>query len=166
LEPKILELIKLIGEEVVIFETFVELLNRQQEALVANDMDLLAKVTEEQERLALTTSQVEKRRSELVRVLSQELNRDQTDINIGELTKLVAEPESNQLRTLQSTLLGLHDQISTIKSRNDFLIRKSMEYINNTLTFLSAAGEKEPTYGADANKRAGRGRLAVVDRRI
>ena len=42
MEQKILQLIKLIGEEVVIFETFVELLNRQQEALVANDMELLA----------------------------------------------------------------------------------------------------------------------------
>jgi hypothetical protein len=166
LEQKILQLIKLIGEEVVIFETFVELLNRQQEALVANDMELLATVTQEQERLALTTSQTEKRRTELVRTLSHELNRDTNDINLTELAKLVAEPELNQLRTLQATLTGLHGQISTIKSRNDFLIRKSMEYINNTLTFLSAAGEKEATYTPDKNKRTSNGRLAVVDRRI
>ncbi len=166
MEQKILQLIKLIGEEVVIFETFVELLNRQQEALVANDMELLATVTQEQEQLALTTSQAEKRRSELVRSLSQELNRDSNDINLTELAKLVAEPELNQLRTLQSTLTGLHGQISTIKSRNDFLIRKSMEYINNTLTCLSAAGEKEATYTADKNKRVTNGHSAVVDRRI
>jgi hypothetical protein len=166
LEQKILQLIKLIGEEVVIFETFVELLNRQQEALVANDMELLASVTEEQERLALTTSQAEKRRAELVQTLSQELNREPNDINLTELAKLAAEPELNQLRTLQATLTGLHSQISTIKSRNDFLIRKSMEYINNTLTYLSAAGEKETTYSTDKNKRVNNGHLAVVDRRI
>jgi hypothetical protein len=166
LEQKILQLIKLIGEEVVIFETFVELLNRQQEALVANDMEFLAAVTQEQERLALTTSQAEKRRTELVRTLSYELNRNSSDINLTELTKLVAEPESNQLRTLQNTLIGLHEQISTIKSRNDILIRKSMEYINNTLTHLSATGEKEATYAPDKNKRIGKGRLAIVDRRI
>ena len=166
MEQKILQLIELIGEEVVIFEKFVELLNRQQEALVANDMELLAAVTQEQEQLALKTSQAEKRRTELVRTLSHELNRDSNDINLTELTKLVAEPELNQLRTLQATLTSLHSQISTIKSRNDFLIRKSMEYINNTLTYLCAAGEKEATYGADKNKRLGNGRLAVVDRRI
>jgi len=166
LEQKILQLIKLIGEEVVIFETFVELLNRQQEALVANDMELLATVTQEQEKLALRTSQIERRRNELVRVLSQELNRDSNDINLTELAKLVAEPELNQLRTLQTTLLGLHDQIATTKSRNDFLIRKSMEYINNTLTYLSAAGEKEATYAPDKNKRVSNGHLAVVDRRM
>ena len=127
MEQKILQLIELIGEEVVIFEKFVELLNRQQEALVANDMELLATVTQEQERLALATSQVEKRRAELVRTLSHELNRDSNDINLTELAKLVAEPELNQLRTLQTTLIGLHNQISTIKSRNDFLIRKSIQ---------------------------------------
>jgi hypothetical protein len=166
LEQKILQLIKLIGEEVVIFETFVELLNRQQEALVANDMELLATVTQEQERLALTTSMAEKRRAELVRTLSLDMNREPNDINLTELAKLVAEPELNQLRTLQETMTTLHSQISTIKSRNDFLIRKSMEYINNTLTYLSAAGEKEATYAPDKNKRVGSGRLAVVDRRI
>ena len=166
MEQKILQLIKLIGEEVVIFETFVDLLNRQQEALVANDMELLAAVTQEQEQLALKTSQAEKRRTELVRTLSHELNRDSNDINLTELTKLVAEPELNQLRTLQTTLIGLHDQISTIKSRYDFLIRKSMEYINNTLTYLSATGEKEATYAPDKNKRVSNRHLAVVDRRI
>lgn len=166
MEQNILQLIKLIGEEVVIFETFVQLLNRQQAALVANDIELLATVTQEQEQLAFTTAQVEKRRTELVRTLSQELNRDSNDINLTELAKLVAEPEVNQLQTLQTTLLGLHDQIATIKSRNDFLIRKSMEYINNTLTHLSAAGDKEATYGTDKNKRVNNGRLAVVDRRV
>jgi hypothetical protein len=166
LEQKILQLIKLIGEEVVIFETFVGLLNRQQEALVANDMELLATVTQEQERLAITTSQVEKRRTELVRALSQEVSRDSSDMNLTELAKLASEPELNQLHALQTTLLGLHDQIATIKSRNDFLIRKSMEYINNTLTYLSATGDKEATYGADKNKRVNNSRLAVVDRRI
>lgn len=166
MEQKILQLIKLIGEEVVIFETFVELLNRQQEALIANDMELLTAVTQEQERLALTTSQAEKRRTELVRNLSYDLKRDSSDINLTELTKLVAEPESNQLRTLQTTLLGLHEQIATIKSRNDFLIRKSMEYINNTMTHLSATGDKDATYAPDKNKRIGNGRVNVVDRRI
>jgi hypothetical protein len=166
LKAKTLQLIKLIGEEVLIFESFVDLLNRQQEALVNNDMELLARVTEEQERLALTTAHVEKRRNQLVRQLSQDLNRDHSDINLSELTKLVSEPESNQLQMLQTTLLGLYEQISTIKSRNDFLIRKSMEYINSTLTHLAATGEKEATYLADKNKRANSGRLAVVDRRI
>jgi hypothetical protein len=166
LEQKILQLIKLIGEEVAIFETFVDLLNRQQEALVSNDMELLASVTQEQETLAVKTTQVEKRRSDLIQRLSVELNRDSKDINLTELTKLAAEPELQQLLTLQTTLIGLHDQIATTKSRNDFLIRKSMEYINNTLTYLSAAGDRDTTYSTDKNKRSSNMHLAVVDRRI
>jgi predicted transcriptional regulator len=164
-ETKVLQLVKVIGEEAVIFETFLELLNRQQEALVCNDMDSLQAVTLEQEKLAVRTAQVEQQRIELVRSLSQEFNRDQADINLTELTKLVSEPESNQIRTLQATLLGLHQQISTIKSRNDFLIKKSMEYIDNTLSYLAATGEKKVTYDAENGKPSGRTRLSVVDRR-
>lgn len=166
MEQKISQLIRLIGEEVSIFETFVDLLNRQQEALVTNNMEMLASVTQEQEQLAVKTALVEKRRTDLIKALSHEINRDSADMNITELTKLAAEPELNQLRELQGTLIGLHDQIATIKARNDFLIKKSMEYINNTLTYLSAANNREVTYGADKNKRANAGHLAVVDRRI
>ena len=41
MEQKILQLIKLIGEEVIIFRTFLDYLNQQQEALVANDIEAL-----------------------------------------------------------------------------------------------------------------------------
>lgn len=166
MEDKILQLVKLIGEEVVIFETFLQLLNRQQEALVGNDMESLQAVTLEQEQLAVRTSQVEQRRAELVRSLSQEMNRNQSDINLTELTKLVSEPESNQIRSLQSTLLKLHEQISTIKSRNDFLIKKSMEYLDNTLSYLATAGEKKATYEAENGRSVGKTRIGLVDRRV
>ncbi|MGB5106862.1 MAG: flagellar protein FlgN [Candidatus Zixiibacteriota bacterium] len=166
MEAKIIRLISLIGEEVLIFETFLQYLNRQQEALVKNDLEGLQVVTRDQEILSQRTTAVEQERKALVAEISIGLERDQDDLTLTELTKLVSEPESNQIHALQSTLLNLHEQISTIKSRNDFLIRKSMEYINTTMTQLGLAEQDDKrAYTADVSKPSATQKSALVDRR-
>jgi len=166
LEAKILKLIKLIGEEVQIFETFLHYLNLQQDALVANNLESLQSVTQEQEELAIRTTRVEAERRALVDEICGELRRDHSDLTLSELTKLVAEPQSNQIQALQTTLLALHEQIATIKARNDFLIRKSMEYINTTIAQLGLTEQvSQTTYTADRTKAAPAAKTALVDRR-
>ncbi len=166
MEDKILRLIRLIGEEVQIFELFLRHLNRQQDALVANNLEALQQVTQDQEELARRTTQIESERRMLVESICSELRRDQSDLTLTELTKLVAEPQSNQIHALQTTLLSLHEQISTIKSRNDFLIRKSMEYINTTIAQLGLTEQvNQTTYSADNTKAAPAAKTALVDRR-
>ncbi len=166
MEAKIIRLIKLIGEEVLIFETFLQYLNRQQEALVSNNLEALQTVTRDQELLAQRTSEVEQERRALVDEISVALQRDRQDLTLSELTKLVSEPESNQIHMLQNTLLGLHEQIATIKSRNDFLIRKSMEYINTTMSQLGVGDQpQKSTYTPDSTKTSASLKTALVDRR-
>lgn len=166
MEAKIIRLISLIGEEVLIFETFLQYLNRQQEALVKNDLEALQIVTHDQEILSQRTTQVEQERRALVAEISVGLDRDQDDLTLTELKKLVSEPESNQIHALQGTLLNLHEQISTIKSRNDFLIRKSMEYINTTMSQLGLTEQSDKrTYSADVVKTNPTQKSALVDRR-
>ncbi len=136
MEQKILQLIKLIGEEVVIFHTFLDYLNQQQEALVANDIEALEQVTAQQEELAQKTTDIEQQRRNLVADISVDLNRNQDDLNLTELMKLVNAQQSEELHALQETLLNLHTQISEQKTQNDFLIRKSMEYLNSAMVQL------------------------------
>lgn len=166
MEAKIIRLIKLIGEEVLIFETFLQYLNRQQEALVNNNLEALQSVTRDQELLAQRTTQVEQERRNLVAEISFDLQRDQHDLTLTELTKLVSEPESNQIHALQNTLLGLHEQISTLKTRNDFLIRKSMEYINTTMSQMGLSDQVEKkTYRPESTRTKAAAKNALVDRR-
>lgn len=166
MEDKILRLIKLIGEEVLVFETFLQYLNRQQEALVNNDLEALQAVTLEQEALGEKTLQLESDRRALVAEISTGLDLESDDITLSELTKLVSGPQSNQLHSLQATLLDLHDQITTIKVRNDFLIRKSMEYINTTMSQLGlTAPNTGAAYTPESTKTSTTNASALVDRR-
>lgn len=165
MEQKILQLIKLIGEEVVIFRKFLDYLNQQQEALVANDIEALERVTAQQEELAQATNEIEQQRRELVATISGELNRNQDDLNLTELTKLVSGQESEELHTLQETLLNLHEQISEQKAQNDFLIRKSMEYLNTTMVQLGLTSDaKAQNYSAEPASPKQARAAALVDR--
>jgi ferritin len=166
LEQKILRLIKLIGEEVVIFQNFLDYLNQQQEALVANDIDALEHVTAQQEELAHKTTEIEQQRREIVAEISSDLNRSQADLNLTELTKLVSGQQSEELHTLQETLLNLHAQITEQKTQNDFLIRKSMEYLNTTMVQLGLADSTHSqSYSAEPVPPRKSRAAALVDRR-
>ena len=165
MEQKILQLIKLIGDEVVIFRSFLDYLNQQQEALVANDIEALERVTAQQEELARKTTEIEQQRRELVAGISGDLDRNQEDLNLTELTKLVSAQQSEELHTLQETLLNLHEQISEQKSQNDFLIRKSMEYLNTTMVQLGLTeSTSSQSYSAEPTPPK-TSRAALVDRR-
>lgn len=166
MEQNVLQLIKLIGEEVVIFSTFLEYLNQQQEALVANDLEGLERVTAQQEELAQRTNEIEQQRKQLVARISNDLHRNEDDLNLTELTKLVSAQQSEELHTLQETLLNLHSQISEQKSQNDFLIRKSMEYINGTMVALGLSNAAQSqNYTADPAPPKSTRAAALVDRR-
>ncbi len=166
MEQNVLQLIKLIGEEVVIFRTFLEYLNQQQEALVANDLEGLERVTAQQEELAQRTNEIEQQRKQLVARISNDLHRNEDDLNLTELTKLVSAQQSEELHTLQETLLNLHSQISEQKSQNDFLIRKSMEYINGTMVALGLSNAAQSqNYTADPAPPKSTRAAALVDRR-
>jgi hypothetical protein len=149
----ILELIKLIAEEVEIFEEFLNALERQQEALVANDLELLNQSTGELERLTLRTREIEQRREQLVAAVSEEHDLDRDGLNISQLSQLVSDTEAGELKKLQSTLLDLHEQIMLSKSRNEFLIRKSMEYVDNTLTEITGDRRQENYVPGQGTKR-------------
>lgn len=165
LEAKTLELVKLIGAEVALFEQFLQTLNRQQEALVANNLDLLQESTRGLEDLTLETKKAEAQRQELVASLSVDLNINQDDINLSRLARLVSEPESNELSRLQDTLLDLHRQIMETKSRNEFLIKKSMEYLDTTLSYITGSAGEKAIYRNGDEKPKRKSQSLSLDRR-
>ncbi len=165
MEAKTIELVKLIGAEVEVFEKFLRSLNRQQEALVANDLDLLQESTREMEMLTIETKRAEQTRKQLVESISADLNLDHEDVNLNRLAKLVSEPESNELANLQDTLLDLHQQIMDTKSRNEFLIKKSMEYLDTTLSYITGSSEREATYAGGDQKPKRQQKALSLDRR-
>ncbi|MCK4858696.1 MAG: flagellar protein FlgN [candidate division Zixibacteria bacterium] len=161
-----LKLIEFIGAQVVLFEKFLKALEKQQEALVSNDIKLLEETTAQLEDLTARTRETEERRKELVQSISTELDLEKDDVNLNHLTELVAAPEADELARLQSTLLGLHQQITECKSRNEFLIRKSMECLDTTISCITGSQNEEATYQSEENKLNRKRKALSLNRRV
>lgn len=160
-----IELIEVIGAEVVIFERFLQTLQRQQDALVDNDLELLNETTSELEALTVETRETEVRRREIVGKIIADLELEPDDVNLTQLATLATASESGELTNLQQTLLELHEQIQTAKNRNEFLIKKSMEYLDATLSQLSGEEQGKNYQAPDARNNEQRRPLSL-DRRV
>lgn len=160
-----LELIKVIGTEVVIFEKFLQALQRQQDALVDNNLELLHETTAALEALTVETKTAEAQRRKVVAQLTSDLELNPDDITLAQLATLASTSESSELTKLQQTLLDLHEQIQAAKNRNEFLIRKSMEYLDATLTQLSGE-QQQSTYQANSAPVNNARRPLSLDRKV
>lgn len=141
------KLMDVVSREVKQFELFLKLLTDQQEYLVANDMDNLSRVVKEQEQAILVAKELERNRMRIIAELSERVNDDPNNMTLSRIARNLAQPHALRLESMQKALLDLHSKIGRVKSKNEFLIKKSMEYIEGTVRMLASTGREVPTYG-------------------
>lgn len=157
------KLIDVIGREALVFESFLELLEQQQEMLVKNDVDGLNRVTDLQREKLVESQLLNKQRQELVEQIKLE-NDIEGDLNVSRLLELVDEDQAARLQRLQRLILGLNDQITQVRNQNAMLLNRSREYILKTMEMLSKINSPDSTYsrpGATSDRQ----RNVAVDRR-
>jgi hypothetical protein len=140
------KLAHVVSQEVKQFELFLSLLADQQNYLVNNDVDNIARVVKEQEKAILETKELERARLRILEEISQSSGKDVGDLSLSEIAKRLSKPQAERLRKMQKTLLDLHSRVKKAKARNEFLIKKSMEYIEETVQLLASSGVQVPTY--------------------
>jgi flagellar biosynthesis/type III secretory pathway chaperone len=147
LESLLNKLTDIVSREVVQFELFLKLLTEQQDYLVGNDVENINRVVKEQEQAILTLKDLEASRIRVVQEISRRTDSDPASMTLSKIAKKFAVPQAEKLARMQQKLLDLHEKVSDTKSRNEFLIKKSMEYIDGTVKMLASHGIDLPTYG-------------------
>lgn len=158
------ELIQIIGDEAVLFEKFLGLLDRQKEALVANDTARLEDITRQQQD-ALTESRALSRRRERAISAIKAANEIEGDVTVTRLLDYADADQSQRLAQLQQTIVGLNDNITDARNTNAMLLNRSREYIARTIAMLGRLSCSEKTYGRTGAAPSGTTNLAV-DRRV
>ncbi|MEW5993888.1 MAG: flagellar protein FlgN [Candidatus Zixiibacteriota bacterium] len=157
-------LIDILGKEAALFESFLELLERQQKALVANDTDELDRITELQ-REKMTESRILNRQREEVVAQIKSANAIDGDVNVSRLLEIVDENQAAQLEKLRQLILNLTDKITRTRNRNAMLLNRSREYIARTMEMLSRCHTPGGVYSASGDEDKQVGQVAV-DRRV
>ena len=157
------KLTDIVSREVAQFENFLRLLTDQQDYLVSNDLENLQRVVKEQEKAIIATRELEKSRMLVIAEISERIGDDPNNLTLSRITRILSQPQAGKLERMQKTLTDLHARISKVKSKNEFLIRKSMEYIEGTVRLLASGADNVSTYG-DKNAGARRSPSIAVNR--
>ncbi|MBU2625506.1 MAG: flagellar protein FlgN [candidate division Zixibacteria bacterium] len=145
------KLTDIVSREVLQFELVLQLMADQQNYLVANDLENLNRVVKEQEEAILKVRELEKSRLLIIDEISDVTDDDSENLTLTQIAKKLALPQAEKLQRLQKTLLDLHEKITRARSRNEFLIKKSMEHIEGTVRLLASSGVDVPTYRESTN---------------
>lgn len=157
-------MIDIISKEAALFESFLELLERQKEMLVANDLDGLNEVVQRQREKFIESKLLNKQRENLVAAIKTA--RDiEGDLTVTRLLKLVDEDQANRLSQLRDIIYSLNEKITTSRNTNAMLLNRSREFIARTMEMLSKIKNPDNTY-ARTGMAAERGSNIMVDRRI
>jgi flagellar biosynthesis/type III secretory pathway chaperone len=157
-------LITVIGDEASLFEKFLELLERQQQALITNDSDELKTLTARLQQVVAQSQRLEKERLDTIEQIRQNRN-SETDLNVRQICDMADSARSNQLHAFRETILGLYGRIEETRMRNGLLIEQSLEQIQNTIEMIGRIPAKKDTYRKHGGLSGDFNRLGV-DRRV
>lgn len=158
------QLIDIIGREARLFESFLQLLEQQRTALVANDLSELNRITHLQQTALAQSYDLDAERNRIVAQIKAEKRFD-GDLTISRIIALANSEQASRLTELRELLLSLNDRILEVRNSNAFLINESRSLIARTMTMLSRS--KQP--GSNYTREAGhdeRSDAVVLDRRI
>ena len=161
-EP-VLELVAILQKEASLFETFLDLMEKQQKALVKNDVDELNRVTDIQREKAVESRLLSKRREALTKELASEVGSD-GDLTISRLIECVSSDQALILGQLQETILDLNSRIVRVRSQNEMLINRSRENIMKTMELLGSIHAPDNNYQKEG-KKTDNVRSIALDRR-
>jgi hypothetical protein len=156
-------LIEILGKEAGVFEDFLLLLERQQKALVTNNLDEIRLVTELQQEKLVESQLLSKQRESVIEEIKK-ANLVEEDLTVSRLIKMVDHYRADQLTKLRKSILMLNDRIIKTRNQNAMLLNKSREYIHRMMDMLSKVGKPEAGYTTSGTEQSIQVNVAV-DRR-
>ena len=105
------QLIQIIAQEAILFEEFLDLLEKQKEALVKDDVEALNKISELQCQKLMDSRTLNKKRVALVTELAT-INEIEGDLTVAKLIELADSSQAERLGSLSLLFLcsGLYDR--------------------------------------------------------
>lgn len=158
------QLIQVISDEALLFEEFLQLLDRQKEALVANDTNRLNQVTQLQQQKLLECRALDRRREKVIAAIKAD-NALEGDVTVTRLIEYADEDQSHRLTLLRDTIFSLNERVNESRNTNALLLNRSREYISRIMNMLARLHTPDGTYGRKGAARQESAALAV-DRRI
>jgi len=134
------ELIQTLEQESAIYEEMIPLAEKKTQIIVANDLQALQTITEQEQMTVDRIGALERKRQEVIVNIGTVLNKDPATLNFRTLIQILQgqQAEQKQLRELHDRLKRTVERLADINKRNKALIEQSLEMIEFNMNFIQS----------------------------
>jgi flagellar biosynthesis/type III secretory pathway chaperone len=147
------DLILVIRQEEEVLEKFLDCLTRQKEYIVANRIAEFDETVKEEEGLIVRIRDMEGQRMQLVKTLARTSGAAEDELTLTRLIEINLGEASDELKNLKRTLAGLVGRIKKANRVNQYLIRRSLSFIQKNIDWFIDGGNVNVIYRSDGSRQ-------------
>lgn len=148
------ELLSTMDGETEQYEKLISLNGEKKDSIIHKKLDVLESITEQEQAIADSLLELEKKRGSLLRNMATVLGRDGEKITVSwMIDNLSNQPvEQEQLRMAKNRLTKAADDMQVLNFQNQNLLRQAIEMVEFDLTLIKSMRQAPQTsnYGRDA----------------
>lgn len=160
------ELIELIRDEEKVLEDFLNCLSRQKESIVQNNLESFNATVQEEESLIERVRELETGRIKVVQRIAHTAGGQADDLTLTRLIELNLGEDSEELKALKRTLAGLVDRVRRAIKVNQYLLKRSLSYIQKNVDWFIDEDNLNVVYTPRGRERIGEASRILVDKRL
>lgn len=147
-------LISVLNEECDEYDKLLKLTISKTPVIVSENLEELARITDDEQLLLSRISALDKKRSEVVADIANVLNKDVETLKLKKLIRMMAgrPSEQNALAVAYDRLMATARQVELINARNSELIQSALEMVHFNMNMIQSA--KAAPESANYNKGA------------
>lgn len=148
------ELLSTMDGETEQYEKLISLNGEKKDSIIHKKLDVLESITEQEQAIADSLLELEKKRGSLLRNMATVLGHDGEKITVSwMIDNLSNQPvEQEQLRMAKNRLTKAADDMQVLNFQNQNLLRQAIEMVEFDLTLIKSMRQAPQTsnYGRDA----------------
>ncbi len=140
------QLLDILSRETELYLSMSTVLNKEKDAVIQSELIGLNEAEIEKENILVALGLLEGQRRNLVTRLADILGYPARDINLTQISQMVAEPFAGRLKQARSDLKALLESVQAANERNKQLFEHSRELLRGSFNLLSELRAPNPIY--------------------
>lgn len=139
-------LLDILSRETELYQAMSTVLNKEKDAAIQSELIALNEAEIEKENILVALGLLEGQRRNLVTGLADTLGYPAQDINLTQISQMVAEPFAGRLKQAKSDLSALLESVQAANQRNKQLFEHSRELLRSSFNLISELRAPNPIY--------------------
>lgn len=158
------QLIKLIRQEEELLEKFLECLNQQKDHIIQNRVENFELSIREEEELINRIRLIEESRITIVKTIARSAGSEEDELTLTRMIEMNLGEDSEELRGLKQTLTGLIERVKKATRVNQYLIKRSLSFIQKNIDWFIDDGVQNTIYNFNGQRKKNDVGNILVDR--